>query len=247
MTDYHISEIARFFGLAPSTLRYWEEQGLLSTGRDAESSYREYQDKDLMTISDIIFYKNLGLPLKQIKQMEEKQSRDHLALLKDKENDLDRQMQALQLQKQRVKKRIAALEELERLRQEPFQEAEIDTDCIVSFGLKEQNKLAAYIADPYLYSRVQRADNLHTEARGLTIPKQLAADFSGQVLWEKKPGKYLAFLLKEEVAPGFPNNLQAELRQLPCQPSGWIISRFLDCGEEDGRVYDYYKTFVEIS
>lgn len=103
MTDYHISEIARFFGLAPSTLRYWEEQGLLSTGRDAESSYREYQDKDLMTISDIIFYKNLGLPLKQIKQMEEKQSRDHLALLKDKECDLDRQMQALQLQKQRAK------------------------------------------------------------------------------------------------------------------------------------------------
>ena len=45
MTDYHISEIARFFGLAPSTLRYWEEQGLLSTGRDAESSYREYRTR----------------------------------------------------------------------------------------------------------------------------------------------------------------------------------------------------------
>ncbi|ADQ62039.1 MULTISPECIES: hypothetical protein [Lactobacillales] len=41
--------------------------------------------------------------------------------------------------------------------------------------------------------------------------------------------------------------MQAELKQLPCQPSGWIISRFLDCGEEDGKVYDYYKTFVEIS
>ena len=62
MTDYHISEIARFFGLAPSTLRYWEEQGLLSTGRDAESSYREYQDKDLMTISDIIFIKIWACP-----------------------------------------------------------------------------------------------------------------------------------------------------------------------------------------
>ncbi|GEA71320.1 hypothetical protein LDE02_14570 [Lactobacillus delbrueckii subsp. lactis] len=47
--------------------------------------------------------------------------------------------------------------------------------------------------------------------------------------------------------PGLPNNLQAELKQLPCQPSSWIISRFLDCGEEDDKVYDYYKTFVEIS
>ncbi|MGZ1153446.1 hypothetical protein ACXO3R_04990 [Lactobacillus delbrueckii subsp. bulgaricus] len=36
-------------------------------------------------------------------------------------------------------------------------------------------------------------------------------------------------------------------KQLPCQPSGWIISRFLDCGEEGGKVYDYYKTFVKIS
>ncbi|KRK25028.1 hypothetical protein FD23_GL000811 [Lactobacillus delbrueckii subsp. delbrueckii DSM 20074 = JCM 1012] len=41
--------------------------------------------------------------------------------------------------------------------------------------------------------------------------------------------------------------MQEELKQLPCQPSGWIISRFLDCGEEGGKVYDYYKTFVEIS
>ncbi|WP_269322968.1 hypothetical protein [Lactobacillus delbrueckii] len=41
--------------------------------------------------------------------------------------------------------------------------------------------------------------------------------------------------------------MQAELKQLPCQPSSWIISRSLDCGEEDDKVYDYYKTFVEIS
>ena len=62
---FQIGEIARFFDLPASTLRYWEECGLLTPEKHAENGYRSYSVSDLMAISDAVFYKNLGLPLKR--------------------------------------------------------------------------------------------------------------------------------------------------------------------------------------
>lgn len=66
---FQIGEIARFFDIPASTLRYWEDKGVLYPGKKSENQYREYTIEDLMTISDVIFYKNLGL-------------RNHLFILK---------------------------------------------------------------------------------------------------------------------------------------------------------------------
>lgn len=56
--QFHIGQIARFFDLPASTLRYWDEVGILTPHKNHTNSYREYTVSDLMTISDIIFYKN---------------------------------------------------------------------------------------------------------------------------------------------------------------------------------------------
>ena len=57
---FQIGEIARFFDIPASTFRYWEEKGILHPRKKIENQYREYAIEDLMTISDVIFYKNLG-------------------------------------------------------------------------------------------------------------------------------------------------------------------------------------------
>ena len=67
---FQIGEIARFFDIPASTFRYWEEKGILHPGKKIENQYREYAIEDLMTISDVIFYKNLGLELKEIRGMD---------------------------------------------------------------------------------------------------------------------------------------------------------------------------------
>ena len=66
---FQIGEIASFFDIPASTLRYWEDKGVLHPGKKCENQYREYTIEDLMTISDVIFYKNLGLQLKEIRGM----------------------------------------------------------------------------------------------------------------------------------------------------------------------------------
>ena len=52
---------------------------------------------------------------------------------------------------------------------------------------------------------------------------------------------------KEEVAENYPNDLQKHIEYLQqYHKTGDVISRFLLCAQEDGKVYDFYKTFVEI-
>ena len=112
----------------------------------------------------------------------------------------------------------------------------------------ERDKLRQYIENPYLYSRVQHTQTLPQEQRGLTIPAEMSPLFpKSSILWQKKVNRYVTFLLREEVTAGFPNNLYEHLSHIQeSYRTGAIISRFLLCAQENGKIYDFYKTFVEI-
>lgn len=245
---FQIGEISRFFDVPASTLRYWEDMGVLSPFKDRENHYREYTIEDLMTISDVIFYKNLGLPLKQIRGMESATPAQHSRLFEEKMSELEEQQKQLKERMEKLRCHMKAIQMMDELRQNPCLKTDIDTDCIVSFDLIERDKLLQYIGNPYLYSRVQHSDYLEKEQRGLTVPADLAGQFpDSQILWKKQSNKYIAFLMKEEIADGFPNDLQKHLLHIQSRhKTGAIISRFLLCAQEEGKVYDFYKTFVEI-
>ena len=53
--------------IAPSTLRYYEKEGLLSLGARASNGQRTYPDDDIATLSIIEYLKFCGLPLKEIR------------------------------------------------------------------------------------------------------------------------------------------------------------------------------------
>lgn len=246
--NFQIGEISRFFDVPASTLRYWEEMGVLNPLKDSENHYREYTIEDLMTISDVIFYKNLGLQLKQIRGMESTTPAQHGRLLMEKLAELEQQQKLLQKRIEKLHCHMKAIQMIDELVQNPYQETDIDADCIVSFDLIEGDKLRQYIDNPYLYSRVQHSAHLEKEQRGLTIPSNLKEQFpNSQILWKKQGSRYITFLMKEEITDGFPNDLQKHLLYIQSNhKTGAMISRFLLCAQEDGKVYDFYKTFVEI-
>lgn len=247
--QFHIGQIARFFDLPASTLRYWDEVGILTPHKNHTNSYREYTVSDLMTISDIIFYKNLGISLQQIGAMEQAEPEEHTRLLCGKIEELERQQQEIVQRIQKLHNHLAAIETLNKLRQRSFSPAEIDTDCIVSFDLNEIDKLRRYMENPYLYSRVQHSDCLAIEHRGLTVPRaQRFAIPSDQILWERSAdSRYVACLVQESVPDDYRSNLPELLSHIQkSHRTGTIISRFLLRAAEDGVVYDFYQTFVEI-
>lgn len=193
----------------------------MTTNKNTENNYREYTVADLMNLSDLIFYKSLGIPLKQIQTLEHSTPEEHEILFHEK---------------------------IEELKLHPLKITDIDTDCIVSFDLIEIDKLRQYIENPYLYSRVQHSDNIRTEQRGLTISTEQRSHFpKAEVLWQKNSHTYITCLMKEEITDGYPNNLSELLAHIQKNyRTGSVISRFLLCARENGKLYDFYKTFVEI-
>lgn len=246
--QFQIGQIAHFFNLPASTLRYWESEGILSANKNAENNYRKYTISDLMTLSDVIFYKNLRIPLKQIRDMEKAKPSEHECLLNRKVGELKQQQRQIQHQIEKIHCHLAAIETLKKLQLHPYTKTDIDTECIVSFDLIEIEKLKQYIENPYLYSRIQHSKNLKEERRGLTIPpEQLSCYPESQILWKKSRNSYIAYLLKETIAEGSPNNLEELLFHIQKKyHTGSIISRFLLYAQEDGQLYDFYKAFVEI-
>lgn len=65
---YYVSDISNISGLTKRTIQYYDNEGVLKpAGRD-ENNRRFYTDKELSILELIIFYRNIGFSLKQIKE-----------------------------------------------------------------------------------------------------------------------------------------------------------------------------------
>jgi DNA-binding transcriptional MerR regulator len=68
MSGYLISQLAERTGFSPSTLRYYEQVGLLTTERTS-GGYRSYGEADVQRLRFISRAKQLGLPLDGIREL----------------------------------------------------------------------------------------------------------------------------------------------------------------------------------
>jgi DNA-binding transcriptional MerR regulator len=64
-----VREVADLVGISVRTLHYYDEIGLLIPEEITESGYRVYSEKNLETLQQILFYKELGFSLKKIQEI----------------------------------------------------------------------------------------------------------------------------------------------------------------------------------
>lgn len=64
---YTVGEIAKKLNLAPSTLRYYDKEGLLPFVERSDSGIRLFKDSDLEGLKIIECLKKTGMPIKDIK------------------------------------------------------------------------------------------------------------------------------------------------------------------------------------
>lgn len=62
-------QVAVLTGISVRTLHHYDNIGLLSPARSSENSYRHYSNKDLDMLQQILFFRECGFQLKQIKLM----------------------------------------------------------------------------------------------------------------------------------------------------------------------------------
>jgi len=67
--EYSSNKLAKMSGISTRTLRHYDEIGLLKPARVASSKYRIYGQIELGTLQQILFYKELGFTLDEIKKL----------------------------------------------------------------------------------------------------------------------------------------------------------------------------------
>lgn len=146
-----VKEVSNRTGISVRTLHYYDEIDLLKPTRSSGGGYRLYDDKALETLQQILFFRELDLPLKQIK-----------AILKnpdlDKNQLLNNQKEMLVLKKERLERIIASIEDIlkgdNKMDFEVFSKAEIEqmyhdmeknmTDAQKEVFIKEYGSMEAF-------------------------------------------------------------------------------------------------------
>ena len=100
----HIREFAKLTGASVRTLHFYDEIGLLRPSSvDEHNGYRYYNEHSLTRMQEILFYRELDFPLKEIRMI--LSSPDY-----DKQNALKEQKRLLTLKKERLERLISALD-----------------------------------------------------------------------------------------------------------------------------------------
>ncbi len=123
-----VNEVSRMTGVSVRTLQYYDGIGLLKPAEVTQAGYRLYGEEQLMRLQTILLFKELELPLKDIKAMLDSPSFDRKAALRD-------QLRLLELKKEHTEKII-------RLTAEMIEKGN-DTVDFEAFNKKELNEYAA--------------------------------------------------------------------------------------------------------
>ncbi len=98
-----VSEMAKLTGVSVRTLHYYDQIGLLCPETAADSGYRWYGEADVERMQQILFYRELDFPLKDIQMI--------LADPRyDRQEALRRQRHLLQLKRERLDRLLELLE-----------------------------------------------------------------------------------------------------------------------------------------
>lgn len=62
-----VSEISKITGVSKRTIRYYDNIGLLKPSEVSASGYRLYDQNDIETLQQILFLRELDMPIKEIK------------------------------------------------------------------------------------------------------------------------------------------------------------------------------------
>jgi DNA-binding transcriptional MerR regulator len=174
---YTIGQLAELAGVSVRTLHHYDQIGLLTPAARTEASYRLYGEAELLRLQQILFFKELDLPLDEVKRILDDPGFDQVEALA-------RHREALQ---QRVTRLTRLLKTIERTIQRLTEEDMTVTDAELYEGFTEEQieryqREAREMYDPALVAeserrlrRLSKAEWQAVKAEGDEVTRALAA------------------------------------------------------------------------
>ena len=144
---YTVKKVARMSGVSVRTLHFYDEVGLLKPASRAANGYRFYDEAQLLTLQQILFYRELGFELKQIKRLLVRGDFDRIAALESHRKVLSKELSRTRKLIVTIDKTIAHLKGTEKMKTEelfegfsPEQQAKHEEYLVNRFGdgMKDQ-------------------------------------------------------------------------------------------------------------
>src|SRR5688572_10447776 len=92
---FTVKQLSRLAGVTPRTLHHYDAIGLLKPSRIGENGYRYYGEESLLHLQQILFYRELDLPLEDIKHIMGRRDFDELSALESHKLELGNRVERL--------------------------------------------------------------------------------------------------------------------------------------------------------
>ncbi|UUZ92112.1 MerR family transcriptional regulator [Paenibacillus sp. P25] len=107
---YMVKEVAGLVGISVRTLHHYDQVGLLKPETVSPAGYRLYTDRDLERLQQILFYKEIGFSLQEIKEILDRPGFDRKQALRSHKEPLLQKKKRLEDIIQTVDKTIDSIE-----------------------------------------------------------------------------------------------------------------------------------------
>jgi DNA-binding transcriptional MerR regulator len=146
---YTVKDLTRLAGITPRTLHYYDEIGLLKPSQVGDNGYRYYGEEALLRLQQILLYRQLELPLEEIKKIMGRRDFDILS--------------ALEAHKQAIQKKRDQLQEVENTVDKTIEylkgKLKMDNQQLFKGLSKEQEEAYAKEAEERYDPEIVRASN----------------------------------------------------------------------------------------
>jgi DNA-binding transcriptional MerR regulator len=92
---YTVSQLAKMAGVSVRTLHHYDQIGLLEPSARTEAGYRLYVTPELLRLQQLLFFKELDMPLDEVRRILDDPGFDQVAALEHHRQLLHRRMERL--------------------------------------------------------------------------------------------------------------------------------------------------------
>ncbi|HSX25880.1 MAG TPA: MerR family transcriptional regulator [Chlamydiales bacterium] len=140
---YTVKKISQLSGVTVRTLHFYEEAELLKPAYYGENGYRYYEEKELLLLQQILFFKELGLTLKRIRKILGRSDFDQLAALHSHRQALSKDWERMGVLIETIDKTIQHLNGQRKMKEEEMYNGFITKEKQAEYMAYLKNRLGA--------------------------------------------------------------------------------------------------------
>lgn len=172
--NYTVKKLAQLSGVSIRTLRFYDEIGLLKPAYYGDNQYRYYEEEQLLMLQQILFFRELGFQLNDIKKIISSPDFDKITTLESHRKILENNLSQTKILLETVDKTIAHLRGKEPMKLEEVFEGfnaekqKVYENFLVDSGVDQtvidnsKSKIKNWTKEQWLANK-KEADQLHAD------------------------------------------------------------------------------------